>query len=96
VRETLDFDQAVGVVLRWMQGRNDTLLLVTADHQTGGLSILGGDKAKGEVEGNFSSFWHSGVAVPVYAAGCGAALFAGMQDNTELAPKIRRAAGLQP
>lgn len=96
VRETLDFDQAVGVVLRWMQKRNDTLLLVTADHQTGGLSILGGDKAQGKVKGHFSSFRHSGVAVPVYAAGCGAALFDGVQDNTELAPKIRRAAGLKP
>ena len=96
VRETLDFDQAVGVVLQWMQKRDDTLLLVTADHQTGGLSILGGDKTKGKVEGNFSSFRHSGIAVPVYAAGCGAALFTGVQDNTELAPKIRRAAGLNP
>lgn len=96
VHETLDFDQAVGVVLRWMQKRNDTLLLVTADHQTGGLSIQGGDKAKGKVEGHFSTFLHSGVAVPVYAAGCGAAFFAGVQDNTELAPKVRRAAGLKP
>ena len=96
VHETLDFDRAVGVVLRWMQKRNDTLLLVTADHQTGGLSILGGDKAKGKVEGHFSTFMHSGVAVPVYAAGCGAARFSGVQDNTELAPKVRRAAGLKP
>ena len=96
VRETLDFDKAVGVVLRWMQKRNDTLLVVTADHQTGGLSILGGDKDKGKVEGHFSSFRHSGISVPVYAAGCGAAAFTGVQDNTALAPKIRRAAGVKP
>ncbi len=96
VRETLDFDKAVGVVLRWMQKHNDTLLVVTADHQTGGLSILGGDTGKGKVEGHFSTFRHSGVAVPVYAAGCGAAAFTGVQDNTALAPKIRRAAGVKP
>ncbi len=92
--ETLDFDRAVGVVLRWMQGRSDTLLVVTADHQTGGLSLLDGDKQRGTVKGHFSTFRHSGVAVPVYAAGCGAAAFTGVQENTQLAPKIRHACGL--
>lgn len=94
VRETLDFDQAVGVVLRWMKKHPDTLLVVTADHQTGGLTLHGGDKDKGEVKGRFSTFSHSGVSVPVYAAGAGAGAFVGVQDNTGLAPKIRQAAGL--
>ncbi len=96
VRETLDFDAAVGVVLKWMQKHPDTLLVVTADHQTGGLSILGGNKEKGEVKADFSSFLHNGVAVPVYAAGRGADQFGGVQENTEIAPKIRRAAALVP
>ena len=94
VEETLDFDQAVGVVLRWMQKHPDTLLVVTADHQTGGLSILGGDKEKGEVKGHFSTHHHSGVAVPVYAAGAGASAFAGVQENTAFFTKIQNAAGL--
>lgn len=96
VRETLDFDRAVGVVLEWMKKHPDTLLVVTADHQTGGLSLLGGDARAGEVKGHFSSFNHSGVAVPVYATGPGAAQFSGVQQNTDLAPKIRAAAGLRP
>lgn len=94
VQETLDFDRALGVVLRWMQSHPDTLLVVTADHQTGGLSLLSGAVEKGEVKGCFATMRHSGVAVPVYAAGAGAAAFGGMQENTELKPKILRACGL--
>ena len=96
VQETLDFDRAVGVVLRWMQKHPDTLLVVTADHQTGGLSILGGSRDKGEVKAAFSTRRHSGVSVPVYATGAGAAAFTGVQENTELMPKILRAAGVNP
>ncbi len=92
VQETLDFDRAVGVVLRWMIRHPDTLLIITADHQTGGLSILGGSKEKGEVKAAFSTSKHSGVAVPLYATGAGAAAFGGVQENTELLPKILRAA----
>lgn len=94
VQETLDFDRAVGVVLRWMQSHPDTLLVITADHQTGGLSLLGGSVEKGEVSGIFATHRHSGVAVPVYAAGAGAAAFGGIQENTELKNKILRACGL--
>lgn len=94
VQETLDFDQAVGVVIRWMKKHPDTLLVVTADHQTGGLSLLGGDKAGREVKGHFSTLRHSGVAVPVYAAGAGASAFVGVQENTAFFNKIQEAAGL--
>ena len=93
VQETLDFDRAVGVVLRWMKAHPDTLLIITADHQTGGLSILGGSTEKGEVKASFSTTQHSGVAVPLYATGAGAAHFGGIQENTDLLPKILRAIG---
>lgn len=93
VREVLDFDRAVGVVLEWMKKHPDTLLVVVADHQTGGLSITGGDAENGKVAGSFSTFSHSGVAVPVYAAGTGAERFSGVSENTELPAKIRAAAG---
>lgn len=92
VLETLDFDRAVGKVLRWMKTHPDTLLVVTADHQTGGLSILGGSARNGEVVGAFSTRKHSGVAVPVFAAGAGAARFGGWMENTEFLNKILSAA----
>jgi alkaline phosphatase len=96
IQETLDFDRAVGVVLEWMKKHPDTLLVVTADHQTGGLSITGADRTTGMVKGEFTTFRHSGVAVPVYAAGAGAGRFTGVRENTALAPEIYRAAGMKP
>ncbi len=88
VEETLDFDRALGEVLKWMQHHPDTLLVVTADHQTGGLVIHDGSVKKGKVKGTFATTSHSGVAVPVYAAGCGAGNFTGVQDNTQIPHKI--------
>ncbi len=96
IQETLDFDQAVGVVLEWMKKHPDTLLVVTADHQTGGLSITNANRETGMVTGKFSTYRHSGVAVPVYAAGVGAERFTGVRENTDLAPKIYQAAGMKP
>ncbi len=90
VREVLDFDRAVGVVLEWMRRHPDTLLVVTADHQTGGLSLADGCCKRGMVQGVFSTTAHSGIAVPLYAAGRGAAEFRGVMDNTEVPAKIRR------
>lgn len=88
VAETLDFDKAVGVVLQWMRHHPDTLLVVTADHQTGGLVIHGGDVKRGSVEVSFSTTSHTGIAVPVYAAGVGAHTFSGVMDNTQIPTKI--------
>ncbi|MBR3925600.1 MAG: alkaline phosphatase [Akkermansia sp.] len=88
VREVLDFDQAVGVVLRWIQQHPDTLLIVTADHQTGGLIILDGSRDCGRVTGVFCSENHTGVAVPLYATGPGSGSFSGVMENTELYQKI--------
>lgn len=90
VRETLDFDKAVGVVLEWMGRHPGTLLVITADHQTGGLSLLAGDRESGSVTGVFTTKGHSGVAVPLYAAGCGASAFDGVLDNTAVPAIIRR------
>lgn len=93
VEETLDFDRALGVVLQWMQAHPDTLLVVTADHQTGGLVIHGGDVKKGQVKASFSSTSHTGLVVPIYAAGCGAHNFTGVMDNTQIPSKILQIVG---
>lgn len=87
--EMLDFDAAVGVVLEWMRSHPDTLLVVTADHQTGGLSILDGAKQNGFVKGCFSTPGHNGIYVPVYAHGPGAEAFTGIMENTQVFEKIR-------
>ncbi len=89
--EVLEFDRALAVALDWAARHPDTLVLVTADHQTGGLSLLDADLKAGRVKGHFSTLKHSGLAVPVYAAGAGAQHFAGHYENRNILPRLRRA-----
>ncbi|MCP5058696.1 MAG: PEP-CTERM sorting domain-containing protein [bacterium] len=85
----IEFSNAVQIVLDWAAGRTDTLIIVTADHETGGLEVLA-DNGAGvlpTVAWNGSGFpgWdHSGVNVPVYAWGPNADLVTGIIDNTEI------------
>lgn len=69
VEETLDFDRTVGDVLRWAAADGETLVVVTADHATGGLTLLDGNLAEGLVRVNFASEGHNGILVPVFAYG---------------------------
>lgn len=89
--EALDFDRTIGEVLKWAAKDGETLVVITADHGTGGLTLLGGDLAKGKVEGHFSTSGHSGVMVPVYSFGPKAETFAGIYENTDLFTKILQA-----
>ena len=89
VDEMLDFDRTVGVVLRWMEKNPNTLLVITADHATGGLALVGGNMAKGEVRLSYALNYHNGLLVPLMAHGPYAGLFHGCMDNTEVANKLR-------
>jgi alkaline phosphatase len=88
VREVLDFDRAVGEVMKFVDQNRETLLIVTADHETGGLTLLDGNMATGYVHGNFSTNDHTAVMVPVFSYGPGAENFQGVFQNTELNLKI--------
>ncbi|MEN7551622.1 alkaline phosphatase [Rapidithrix thailandica] len=88
VSEVLDFDKVIGKALEYADKHQNTLVIVTADHETGGLSLLDGDVQKGYVEGSFSTNDHSAVMVPVFAYGPGAELFQGVYQNTEIFHKI--------
>ena len=94
MQETLDFDQTIGAVMKWAAADGQTLVVVTADHQTGGPTVLGGDYHTGTVLVNFSTRDHSGTMVPVYAFGPGSENFTGFMDNTEIFWKIKRLLGL--
>jgi alkaline phosphatase len=82
--EVLDLDRAVAVAYDFALKNGNTLIVVTADHETGGMSITAGDLEKKEVTGSFSFKGHSGVMVPVFAYGPGAIEFTGIQENTDL------------
>lgn len=86
--EMTDFDQTIGKVLQWAEKDGETLVIVLADHETGGLTLLDGSLSQGKIRGNFSTGGHSGIHVPVYAYGPRAQEFAGIYENTDIFNKI--------
>ncbi len=94
VNEMLDFDQAVGKALEFAAKDGETLIIVTADHETGGLALTGGDMKTGMVKGSYSTSDHTAIMVPVFAYGPGAELFSGIQENTDIPKKIISLLGL--
>jgi alkaline phosphatase len=84
VFETLEFDKTVQVVLEWAKKNKDTLVIVTADHETGGLRVT-----QNNGQGQFpSATWetdgHSDVNIPIYAWGQNADTLQSEIDNTDI------------
>ena len=96
IRQTLLFDQAVAAAIdfAWKDGR--TLVIVTADHETGGLTFTAGDNNAADPKVHWSTKGHSGAPVPIYAFGPGAEAFAGVYDNTDIPRKIARLLDIRP
>jgi alkaline phosphatase len=88
VEEMRDFDNTLNVVLDYAEKDGNTLVVVTADHETGGLSIIDPDKKYTRTDFHFSTGSHSAVFVPVFSFGPGAEHFSGIMDNTEIISKI--------
>ena len=90
VEDMLDFDQAVGAALEFAASDGKTLVIVTSDHETGGMAVTGGNMNAGMVKGGFTTGGHTGVMVPVFAYGPGAAEFTGIMDNTDIYSKMNK------
>lgn len=88
ISEVLDFDRAVSWAYEYAEKSLNTLVVVTSDHETGGLVLTGGDIKKKTVTGVFATNNHSGVIVPVFSHGPGAEKFTGIIDNTDFFPKF--------
>jgi len=86
--EMLDFDRSIGKALDFAANNGETLIVVTADHETGGMAITDGNMKTGKVEGSFIEGDHSGVMVPVFAFGPGADQFSGIMRNEEIGKKL--------
>lgn len=91
--EVVDFDNVIGEVLQFAREDGETLVIVTADHETGGLGINGGNMSTGEIEPGFTTMGHTGVMVPVLAYGPQSELFSGIYENTEIFFKMLKALG---
>ena len=83
MEELLDFDRTIGDVLAWAAADGHTLVVVTADHNTGALTLQDGNLEEGRIGVAFGSESHNGIAVPVYAWGPGSDAFTGIRDNAE-------------
>jgi alkaline phosphatase len=78
-------DETVGIVMDLLRERGDILVIVTGDHETGGLQIGGSWDAPEDVWGSRD---HTGEAVPMFAAGPGAEALAGFDENTEVGKSL--------
>jgi alkaline phosphatase len=94
VGEMLDTDKAVGAALRFAAQNKETLVIVVSDHETGGMSITGGDIKNRTVKAVYNSTNHTAEMVPVFAYGPGAIEFIGIYDNTDLFFKMMKVLGL--
>jgi len=88
--ELFDFDKVIGAVLEWAAKDGQTLVIVTADHNTGGLSLLKGSIEERTVKVHFSTSGHDGIVVPIFAFGPGAEAFAGVYENSEIAQILKK------
>lgn len=88
VKEMLDFDKAIAEAIRFADEDGNTLVIISADHETGGLVISEGNPSRGEASGNFVYTWHSAIPVPLFAYGPHAQDFMGVQGNEEVGQKI--------
>jgi len=85
IEETVDFDEAVGVVMDFAERDGETLVIVTADHECGGYTISDASLESRKVTWwDFSSGSHTATMVPLLAYGPGAAELGGIRDNTSL------------
>lgn len=96
ILETLSFDQAVAETLRFADQNGETLVIVTADHETGGLTLVDGNVDKKKITARYMTDDHTPIMVPVFAYGPGSSKFCGAYQNTEIFHKILEILQIKP
>lgn len=89
--EMKEFNCTLRQMIEYVNQHPETLLVVTADHETGGTGVdYNGHKPgnEGPVKLRFSTHGHTGTVVPIFAYGAGAKEFAGVMKNTDVPKKI--------
>ena len=85
--EFIDFDSAIKEALEFAKNDGNTLVVVTADHETGGMSLNGGEINNVNIKFNTKS--HTGTMVPVFSFGPSSETFSGIYENTQIFYKLR-------
>lgn len=96
ITEVLDFDKAIGLALDFAEKDGNTLVIVTADHETGGFALSSTATEEGgsdydKITGTFSTGGHTATLIPVFAYGPGAEDFGGIYQNTAIFDKMMNA-----
>ena len=95
ISEVIEFSETVNAVLDFAEADGNTLVVVTADHETGGYAINNGSTPD-SIVGEFTSDYHTADLIPVFAYGPGAEAFAGIYENTAIYDKLRAAMTARP
>ncbi len=90
IEEVIDFDKTIGIALDFAERNDNTLVVVTADHETGALSLPKGNIAEHKVETDFDNLNHTGVLVPIYSYGVGSESFRGIMQNISIHAKMKK------
>ena len=97
--EMRDFEQTVAAAMDFADRTPGTLVIVAADHETGGLSICSGNPdftlSESGIDYRFATKGHTGILLPVYLYGAGADAIHGIMDNTELSHRIMQLLDLE-
>jgi len=88
INEVLDFDTTIGTVLDFASANEETLVIVTADHETGGFTLATDNGDYNKIKPTFSTTGHSATMVPVFAEGPGSSIFGGIYENTAIYEKM--------
>jgi alkaline phosphatase len=97
--EQLDFEKVIKVAMDFAEKDGNTLVVVTADHETGGFTLAAKkDEESGrddyvEIGPRFATGSHSATLIPVFAYGPGADSFEGIYENTEIFEKMKALSG---
>mgnify|MGYP000072366596 CR=1 FL=1 len=91
VKEVLDFDELIGKAIKYADENKGTLVIITGDHETGGLTLHDGNYMQQKLTGQFATNDHTAIPVPVFSYGYRSFLFDGIYENTTLYHKILKA-----
>lgn len=99
ITETKDFDNAIKVAFDYADTHPGTLVVITADHATGGLTIVNGNRKfdlhDHKVDYAWTTGGHTGEMVPIFAYGAGAENFTGVFENKQIPQIMFRLLGFE-
>jgi len=90
ISEMKEFDGILGEVLDFAEQDGETLVITTADHETGGFSIIKPSRMD-SLATKFTTDYHTASMIPVFAYGPGSEAFAGIYENTAIFEKMKKA-----